>query len=252
MEEKKSKAKSDVELFLKMHWQENDFLKKIFERFALSAQCSESVSSEASSLPATKRSKVTHEANGMLDATGLQKALLELGVTMESDQVKKLHVSMDVDENGGLDFEEFKRAIQQPATPLELWVAMLPIHGMLARSFPICGQGHEALRNMSLLGDKDIETTINVFSEALRGVLVSAQADLRRMFEVVDAKAADAAKGQFSAVSKFKTFKMKTGTVKDYFEGIAIRVGTFIRPSLQSEDHNYSTAHQFFWLPRGT
>ncbi len=38
---------------------------------------------------------------------GLQAALLELGVSIQRKEVEELMVLMDLDENGGLDFEEF-------------------------------------------------------------------------------------------------------------------------------------------------
>ena len=107
----------------------------------------------------------------MLKPTGLQKVLQELGVQMDFGQVEKLFVSKDLDDNGGLDFEEFKRAVQQPATPLEQWVAALPINGVLARSVPIRdGPGDQTPRNVCRLGADDINAAVEVFSTALRRV----------------------------------------------------------------------------------
>jgi hypothetical protein len=199
----------DVKVYLER--QGHDFLQRLFDRFA-------------------ERESVPGDTAAMLKPIGLQKALLELGMQMDVSQVDGLFVSMDLDENGGLDFEEFKRAIQQPATPLEQWVAMLPINGMLARSFPICGgPGDQTLRNVSRLCADEINATVDVYSAALRLVLLEAQVNLQQMFNRVDKKAAEAAmEGAVSAVSKFKTFKMSTGAVKDYVEGISSRVGMYL------------------------
>jgi hypothetical protein len=234
MEDMKSKAASDVQLYLQR--QEHEFLKGLFEKFAESVQM---IDISDTLVSQTSHSSSEEKQAAMLNSIGLQKALLELGVKMDADQVEKLIFSMDLDDNGGLDFEEFKRAAQQPATPLEQWVAMLPINGMLARSFPICGdQGYQTLRNVGRLGADDINAAVDVFSAALRHLLVEAQTKLRQMFKMVDERAAEAAKESVSAVSKYKTFKMRTGTVKDYVEGIAGRVGTRNRPSLRFEDHD--------------
>jgi hypothetical protein len=216
----------DVKLYLER--QKQVVLKGVFDKFAEPVAIVDTIRIDSLSLPEdSDSSKPKHVA--LLKSTGLLKALLELGVQIELDQAEKLIVSMDIDDNGGLDFEEFKRAVQQPATPLEQWIALLPINGMLARSFPISsGPGDQMLRNVSRLGPDEIDATIDVFSDALRRQLVDSQTKLRQLFNRVDQNAAEAAKESASAVaavSKFKTFKMRTGTVKDYVEGIAGRVG---------------------------
>jgi hypothetical protein len=169
-------------------------------------------------------------AEGSLMRTrGLQNALIELSVSVEAEEVEKLITAMDPDEKGGLDFEEFKRAVQPPQTQLEQWSSMLPLAGMLARSLPVSGgQGDQPLRDFSRLDEDDINTTVKVFSEGLRRLLMEAKEAARVMFSSVDKKALEASKdsaGGVSVVSKYKTFKMSTGKVKEYFEGISSRIG---------------------------
>jgi hypothetical protein len=218
----KSTTESDVRLYLDLRG--NGFLQRVFDKYAEHVSVPVETADSISFPESDGSAKSKREA--MLRPAGLQQALQEMGVQMDSDQVEMLLVSMDIDENGGLDFEEFKRAVHQPATPLEQWVAMLPIAGMLSRSFPVCGgPGDQVLRSVSKLSDNEIHASVDVFSRALLGVLTEARADLKQMFGRVDEKAAEAAKGSDGAVSKFKTFKMNTGTVSDYTEGIASRVG---------------------------
>ncbi len=198
-----SKTESDVRIYLER--QGHAFLQRVFNQYA-----------ELESVPVETAHSISFpEGNGsaksklvaMLKPAGLQKALQELGVPMGSDEVGKLFISMDLDENGGLDFEEFKIAVQQPApaTPLEQWVTMLPINGMLSRSFPVCGcPGDHVLRSVSKLGPDEIQATVYVFSRALQDLLLEARADLQKMFGRVDEKAAEAADG---TVEKFKTFE---------------------------------------------
>ncbi len=217
-------TESDVRLYLER--QGHDFMQRVFNQYAeLESVPVDTADSLSFPVGDGAKSKLV----AMLKPSGLQKALQELGVQMDSDAVGKLFVSMDLDENGGLDFEEFKRAVQQPVTPLEQWVAMLPINGMLSRSFPVCGgPGDQVLRSISKLGADEIHATVDVFSRALLGLLLEARSNLQQMFRRIDEKAAEAAKGSGGAVAKFKTFKMRTGTVEDYVGGISGRVGEYL------------------------
>ena len=160
---------------------------------------------------------------------GLQRALLELGAPMETVKVEELMAPMDLDENGGLDFEEFKRAVAaQPATQLEQWASMLPLAGILARSLPISGgQGDQPLRDFSRLREDQIDAAVQAFGVGLTRLLLEEKATLRQMFDQVDRKASEAAANSASAASKFKTFKMSTGKVAEYHEGLSSRIGTF-------------------------
>jgi hypothetical protein len=150
---------------------------------------------------------------------------------MEKEKAAELMLMMDLDENGGLDFEEFKRAVQQPPTQLEQWTSMLPLAGLLARCLPVSGeQGDQALRDFSRLSEDGINTAVEVFSEGLRQLLMQAKDKTKQMFDTVDQKANEAAKDTadgVSAASKFKTFKMSTGKVEDYHKGLS---GKFLFP----------------------
>jgi hypothetical protein len=122
-----------------------------------------------------------------------------------------------------------ERAVQQPVTPLEQWVAMLPVNGVLASCFPVLsGPEDQALRSVGKLSDDEIHATVDVFSRKLLCLLLKARTNLQQMFSRADQKAAEAAKGSGGAVEKFDTFKMKTGTVADYVDGISGRVGKYL------------------------
>jgi hypothetical protein len=170
---------------------------------------------------------------------GLHQALHLLGVPVVRKRAEDLLVAMDLDENGVLDYEEFKRAVAQPLTQLEQWASMLPLAGMLARSLPVSGgQGDQPLRDFSRLGEDGIDTAVEVFSEGLRRLLMQAKDSTKQMFDTVDDKVLEAAKDSadgVSAASKFKTFKMSTGTIEEYHEGLSSRIGEFIFPFSPSE-----------------
>ena len=168
-------------------------------------------------------------------------ALVELGVSMERVdlEAEASLKAMDLDDNGGLDFEDFKRAVQQPPTQLEQWASMLPLAAMLARSLPVNGgQGDQPLRDFSRLGEDEINAAVEAFSAGLRTLLIKAQSASKNMFANTDKKASEAAQDSadgFSAASKFKTFKMSTGSVAEYFEGLSSRVG--MHSSLRAAMH---------------
>jgi hypothetical protein len=193
--------------------QENSSLKSVFDKFAEIPSVDEPVS----------------KLEPFIKIDRLHAALCELGIHMERDNTDELAL-MDLDDNGGLDFEEFKRAVhQQQTTQLEQWACMLPLAGMLARSLPLSdGKGDQPLREFSRLTDDGINAAVNVFSEGLQLLLIKARASLRQSFDSIDKKASEAAKvlaGGVSAISKFKTFKMSTGNVNQYHQGLSSRIG---------------------------
>jgi hypothetical protein len=209
--------------------QGDNFLKGVFDKFAeRSTGTGDDYFLEPPDNGSISGSTLKFKA--LVKTDGLQAALLELGVHLKREKVEELMTLMDLDENGGLDFEEFKRAVQQqPPTELEQWAGMLPLAGMLARSLPVSGgPGDQPLRDFSRLGDDDLDTAVQVFSEGLKLLLSSARASSRQMFDSTDKKALEAAKDLadgVSAASKFKTFKMITGTVEDYHNGLTSRIG---------------------------
>ncbi len=208
------------------------YLKGVFDKFAgISDHCV--AAGDTENINTHHHDGVFSDSKPKLEpcirAEGLQAALLELGVRMDRNKVEELLVLMDLDESSDLNFEEFKRAVQQPPTQLEQWAGMLPLAGLLARSLPVSGgQGAQPLRDFSRLDDIEINTAVEVFSAGLKRLLITAQATSRLMFENMDKKAFEASKDLadgVSAVSKFKTFKMSTGNVADFYEGLFSRTG---------------------------
>ena len=208
-------------------------MKEVFDKFA--EHFPETKSDDLFTPPCTDNSSIRESKlkfKALVRTEGLQAALLELGTPMKGDTVHELMAMMDLEENGGLNFEEFKRAVQPPPTQLEQWASMLPLAGLLARSLPVSGGlGDQPLRDFSRLGDIDIDKAVVAFSEGLKALLITARAASRQMFESMDAKASEAAKdlaNGVSAVSKFTTFKMSTGKVIDYSKGLSSRIGTLL------------------------
>ena len=169
--------------------------------------------------------------SGTLSTDGLRRAMHSLGVPVLRKGAEELMAVMDLDENGVLDYEEFKRAVAQPLTQLEQWASMLPLAGLLASSLPISsGHGDQPLRDLSRLSEDQIDAAVEAFRGGLTRLLMDAKTKLRQMFQDADRKAHDAAQdlaSGVSVVSKFKTFKMSTGTVADYHDHLSSRIGKF-------------------------
>ena len=160
-------------------------MKEIFEKFAESPIGSSGDDLFEPPCPDdTAISESKSKVKAFVKTDGLHSALLELGVLMEREKVEELMVAMDIDGNGGLVFEDFKRAVQQTPTQLEQWASMLPLAGILARSLPVSdGQGDQPLRDFSRLGDTEINTAVKVFSEALTLLLITARATSKQLFD---------------------------------------------------------------------
>ena len=133
-------------------------------------------------------------------------------------------VMTDMDKNGGLDFEEFRRALMKPPTKLEQWVDTLPLAGMLASCF-ILPEGGDQLHEVSLLSAENLNAIAEAYAHGLKKVLMDAQINLKETLDSMETKAKESAGGESS---KYKTFKMSTGSVPHYIEGLTGRIGNFI------------------------
>ena len=153
---------------------------------------------------------------------GLKKAFDDLEISKDLKECAALVASMDLDENGGLDLEEFSRVISQPPSPLEQWISTLPLSAMLAACLETSESNVDPLLAISRLDSERMSAAIEAFSYGMRLMIGKAQTQLIDTFARMDAKAQEAADG---SAAKFKTFKMSTGKVSDYFKGLAERIG---------------------------
>lgn len=155
---------------------------------------------------------------------GLKGALGELGIKISDQEAGDLVKILDVDGSGGLDWEEFQAAVLKPPCQLDQWADTLPLSGLLARCLQVVipDPDKDQLREMSRLSAEKLEAAAEAASRGLKLLLAEAQAQLQRVFAKMDAKALEPEGG---SVGKFTTYKMSTGLVKQYFEGLVGRVG---------------------------
>jgi hypothetical protein len=159
---------------------------------------------------------------GLLPSCHLKSSLADLGIDLENDEVTSLFHLMDVNNDGGLDREEFERAIQTP-TKLEQWTATIPIHQLLASCLSIKA-GVDPLRTVSDLGGDKRAEVEQAFYEGFQRLFAEYLGTLKNLYCEMDKKALAQAQG---LVSKF-TFVPSSGVIADFHEGLKGRVGKFL------------------------
>ena len=158
-------------------------------------------------------------------------ALQELDIQMPPDELQQLFKEADIDQDGGLDLEEFRRVIARP-TELEQWCSTLP----LAKLLSCCLEGtlagaaaaspHAALadpvRRVCSMSPQDLDRVSEEFWVGSRRLLAEQASQLKRCYAELDSKAAEVGDG---SSGKFQTFSMSAGTVEDFHKGLTDRVG---------------------------
>ena len=148
-------------------------------------------------------------------------ALQALGMPAQWQQ---LFAEVDIDQDGGLDLDEFVRAVRHPSE-LETWCATLPLAKLLACCLDSEGGGDESpdpvRSRVSTLSPEDIDKVAGEFHRGLKRLLEERARELERCYAELDRKAAEAADG---SNSKF-TFEFSAGSPKDFHAGLNDRVG---------------------------
>jgi hypothetical protein len=127
---------------------------------------------------------------------------------------------MDVNNDGSLDLEEFKKAVRFPSTVQQLVMA-LPISQIFADAMPD-EMGIDRLRQFGQLTPKQIEDICLESIPYVQSVIQDAVKNIRVSFEAMDSS--EASKG----TSKFEVPpEMSAGTVGDFHGGLAERIGAW-------------------------
>ncbi len=220
--------RANVNSFLKM--KNEDFLRRLFQMHA--EETSETTRMAIGERKISKLAEAKPQ-NSIILADGLRRAFLELGVHMDKEKADALVMSTDSEERGGLDFEDFKRALKQPPTLVEQWICKLPLPGMLASCLPVHNcDGDKPLRDISDLSAETLDAAVEAFSGAVRLLLAEAQTRLQTIFSALDAKAAapasEARTGDPCVCSKFSTFDFGSDDVDYCHAGLASRIGKLL------------------------
>ena len=143
----------------------------------------------------------------------------------------QLFAELDVDRNGGLDFDEFVRAVRHPSD-IETWCATLPLAKLLAsclESVKGSDESPDPIREMvSTLSSADAEKFAGEFYGGLRRLLEEKARELERWYKELDKKAAEASDG---SNSKY-TFDISAGSAENFHAGLNDRVGELAKQAL--------------------
>ena len=75
--------------------------------------------------------KHTNEVTNLMTVDSMRAALHELGIQLTQDEAAVVFGTVDTDENGGLDLQEFMKAVEYPSK-LQQWLNTLPLSQLLA------------------------------------------------------------------------------------------------------------------------
>jgi hypothetical protein len=127
---------------------------------------------------------------------------------------------MDVNDDGVMDLEEFKRALRFPSSTQQL-ISTLPILQIFADAMPE-KMGNVCLRQFGQISPKQIEDICKEAMPFVEKVLKDAVGKVRESFEVMDKSQAG------NSASKFEVPpEMSAGTIEDFYGGLTGRIGIF-------------------------
>ena len=164
----------------------------------------------------------THKSDMVITAASLCAALKDLGINVTEVEIDELLKSSDTNDDGGLDFDEFSTLVSRSSSGLE-FLRSLPLAELVWDGLPKeqgCA-GENQLRHLSKISPKDLEVSIQAITEGLAKLLHENVAALKKAYDLLDSKA----EANDTASAKFEMIKMSVGTIKDFHEGIAPRIG---------------------------
>jgi hypothetical protein len=147
-------------------------------------------------------------------------ALHEIGVQPTAEEAAVLFETYDMDDNGGLDLQEFIKAIKYPGK-VEQWANSLPLSKLLAHCLSF-KDSDDPLREVSRLSSDELCASVKAYGESLQTILAGALGELKKCYAEMDRMTAENAN---EASSKFQTNKMNSGSVEDFHHGLLGRVG---------------------------
>jgi hypothetical protein len=175
--------------------------------------------------------KYADKAQNMILPNRLQESLGELGVQITSEEAEELFTIVDIDENGGLDFGEFRQVIRQPFSQVEQFLNTLPLSGMLA-SCLVKQDSTEPLKDLCNIEHEKLKAVTRAFALSLEQVLREELDKLKGLVDAMEVKRLEDING---CGAKYRVFSMNAGSVKEYHEGIYSRIGVIATSSAKKK-----------------
>jgi hypothetical protein len=162
------------------------------------------------------------KAKQVILASSLGRALSDLGVHAESTQIEELLKSRGLNDDVGIDFQEFSSLVNM-LSPTEEWVGGLPLNQLVSDALPRAScPVKDQLRYLSRITPQQLEISCEIIKESLFEMLQQNLDALKDSFAKLDSQPTA------ESNSKFQIFKMSVGTIDDFHEGLSSRVGNII------------------------
>ena len=159
-------------------------------------------------------------------------ALQGVGIATTPEKLKEMFKQADINEDGGLDRDEFFRVINVPSE-LEQWCTTLPLAKLLAACLEealataCAASDREPVRKVADLSPQAIREATADFIGAVSRLLPERVRELKECLSELDKLATEGADG---SSAKFQTFPMNVGCADNFHKGMADRVGEVFRP----------------------
>jgi hypothetical protein len=164
----------------------------------------------------------SHKNNEVITAASLYPALKDLGINVAEVEIGEFLKSYDTNDDGGLDFDEFSMLVSRSTPGLDFFRS-LPLAELVWDGLPK-EKGYaveDQLRRLSNISPNDLKVSIQAITEGLFTLLHENLAALKKAYDLLDSKAA----ANDTASAKFEMVKMSVGTIKNFHDGIAARIG---------------------------
>ena len=147
----------------------------------------------------------------------LDNALRELGVFLAPNGQGAQPKIFDLDGDGKIDYEEFKRALSS-SSELEQWAASLPLAQLLASCIPIQSSGN-LTKDLSTLTDEEANAALDAFGRSAKRVVLGQLCKLREAYEEVQKKILR------ESGANFETTTMSSDSIKSFHIALQDRIG---------------------------
>ncbi len=164
---------------------------------------------------------VATNATESISARSLGTALSNLDFFVNApESIAELLKSRGLNDDGGLDFQEFRSLVNTPS-PIEEWVSGLPLTQLVADAMPRTDVPiKDQLRHLCKATAAQLKESCEVIKEGLLKILQEKLDALKDAYEKLDSHAASGSN------SKFQVFGMNVGSIADFDKGLASRIGS--------------------------
>ena len=147
--------------------------------------------------------------------------LEKLGVLLGREEIEELFLNFDMNNDGLLDFAEFKRATSFSSN-LEQLICGFPVSQMIADAMPR-QQGKDPIRLFSEITPAYVKDVCSAILPFLENLLIDQASELKESFKILDNAKSNVGSSKFQA----ELVEMCVGGIDDFHAGLSKRIGLF-------------------------